>query len=149
QTILLFASQLGDEKLEGRLRQEHVERLDRQPVLSRRRENTGVVRDDTRKCRTALQTLHDLPGGETTSNRIEPRDALASVGRNTSMADQEQALERRGAGAGPVHPVHEGSHDSRNERSGAVTGEREDSDRAAGQDGSHGRTFSSLSRALL
>ena len=48
-TVLSFVPKFSEEQLESRLRQEHVERLDRQPVLTRRRENASVVRDDAGK----------------------------------------------------------------------------------------------------
>ena len=147
--LLPFASEGGDEKLESRLRQEHVERLDRQTVLARRRENAGVVRDDAGEGLAVPQTLHDLPGGEAASVRIEPEDGRSRVGGDACMAGQEQALERGRARAATAPPVPEGSEDSRDERPGAIAGERQDGDRAAGRDGGHRRTFSGLSRALL
>jgi len=122
---------------------------DRQTVLARRRENPGVVRDNAGEGIAVPQTVHDLPSGDATSVRIEPEDGRSSVGGDACMAGQEQALERRRARAAPASTIPESSEDSRDERPGAVAGERQDGDRAAGLDRRHRRTFSDQSRALV
>jgi hypothetical protein len=91
--VLPFAPEGGEEALESRLRQEYVERLDRQPVLACGREDPGIVRDDAGERIAVLQGLHDLPGGEASSVRIEPGDGHSCIGGNASMASQEQTLE--------------------------------------------------------
>jgi hypothetical protein len=65
------------------------------------------------------------------------------------MAGQEQTLERGRAGAATTPAVREGSVDSCDEGAGAIAGERQDGDRAAGRDRGHRGAVSDLSRALL
>src|SRR5205807_6207570 len=78
--LLFFVAEGGDEKLKSRLRQEHVECLDRQTVLARRRENAGVVGDNAGEGIAVPQTVHDLPGSEAPASGLNPKTAApASV----------------------------------------------------------------------
>ena len=74
---------------------------------------------------------------------------LATVPALKVMASQEQALKHRWARAAPTSTIPQSSEDSRDERPGAVAGERQEGDRAAGLDRHHRRTFSDQSRALV
>lgn len=64
-------------------------------------------------------------------------------GRSTSYSSTARPCWRATA-----HHVHEGGEDSRDEWAGMIAVERQDGDRAAGQDGIHRLTFSGRSRAL-
>ena len=109
-TVLPFASQRGDEKQESRLGQEHIEHLDRQSVLTRRRENAGVVRDDAGERLAVPQTNHDLPGGEAGGIRMESPDSQSSVGGNACVAGQQDALVRGRTRAATAPTLPEGSY---------------------------------------